>query len=154
MTSGCFFVFIPEQLKLSSNASLSLFNYSHNKSLKKKFYTTNPDSVLLKPLLFITLLCITLATQAQTVRKYSNEFLNIGVGAAAFGQSNAVVASTSNVNAGYWNPAGLMRLESPQVSVMHASYFANIANYDYIGGAMPLDDKSAVAFSMIRFGVD
>lgn len=109
---------------------------------------------LLKPLLFITLLCATIATQAQTVRKYSNEFLNIGVGAAAFGQSNAVVASTSNVNAGYWNPAGLMRLDAPQVSVMHASYFANIANYDYIGGAMPLDSKSAVAFSMIRFGVD
>src|SRR5699024_3266941 len=34
------------------------------------------------------------------------------------------------------------------------SYFANIANYDYIGGAMPLDEMSAVAFNVIRFGVD
>lgn len=96
-----------------------------------------------------------MSTQAQTVRKYSNEFLNIGVGADAFGQSNAVVATTSDVNSGYWNPAGLIDIEDYQISLMHAAYFANIANYDYIGGAMPLDDKkSAIGFSMIRFGVD
>jgi hypothetical protein len=37
---------------------------------------------------------------------------------------------------------------------MHASYFANIANYDYGAFAMPLDDRSAVSISLIRFGVD
>ena len=31
---------------------------------------------------------------------------------------------------------------------------ANIASYDYGAFAMPLDDRSAVAFSIIRFGVD
>lgn len=98
------------------------------------------------------LVCASLS--AQTVRKYSNEFLNIGVDAAAFGMANAVVATTENVNSGYWNPAGLINLEDNQISLMHASYFAGIANYDYIGGAMPLDDRSAVAFSVIRFGVD
>lgn len=103
----------------------------------------------------ILLLLGVFSLQAQTTKKYSNEFLNIGVGADAFGQSNAVVASSSDVNSGYWNPAGLLNIEDYQISVMHASYFANIANYDYIGGAMPLDDgKSAVGFSMIRFGVD
>ena len=90
----------------------------------------------------------------QTVRKYSNEFLNIGVDAAALGQSNAVVATTADVNSGYWNPAGLVYLENKQLSLMHASYFANIANYDYGAFAMPLDEKSAVAVSLIRFGVD
>lgn len=91
---------------------------------------------------------------AQTARKYSNEFLNIGVDAAAFGMSNAVVASTSDVNSGYWNPAGLLNLEDKQVSLMHAAYFANMANYDYAAFAMPLDEKSAVGLSLIRFGVD
>jgi hypothetical protein len=80
--------------------------------------------------------------------------MNIGVDAAAFGRSNAVVASTADVNSGYWNPAGLLALEDNQLSVMHASYFANIANYDYAAFAMPLDDRSAVALSVIRFGVD
>lgn len=104
---------------------------------------------------FLLLLLIVSATlSAQTVRKYSNEFMNIGVDAAAFGMSNAVVASSGDVNSGYWNPAGLVNLEDKQLSLMHASYFANIANYDYAAFAMPLDDKSAVGLSVIRFGVD
>jgi hypothetical protein len=98
------------------------------------------------------LLCLSLG--AQTTRKYSNEFMNIGVDAAAFGMANAVTASTGDVNSGYWNPAGLLKLEDKQISFMHAAYFANIANYDYGAFAMPLDDESVVALSIIRFGVD
>lgn len=108
----------------------------------------------LKKTLFVAILLLNCALIAQTTRKYSNEFLNIGVDAAAFGMANAVTASTGDVNSGYWNPAGLLNLEDKQISLMHASYFANIANYDYAAFAMPLDDKSAVGFSIIRFGVD
>lgn len=88
------------------------------------------------------------------MRKYSNEFLSIGVDAAALGMSNAVVSSTGDVNSGYWNPAGLLKLESKQASLMHANYFANIAQYDYAGFGMPIDDRSAFGVSLIRFGVD
>jgi len=108
----------------------------------------------LKKTLLFTLLLASFSLVAQTTRKYSNEFMNIGVDAAAFGMANAVVASTDDVNSGYWNPAGLLKLEDKQISLMHASYFANIANYDYAAFAMPLDDESVVAFSAIRFGVD
>lgn len=80
--------------------------------------------------------------------------MSIGVDAAALGMSNAVVASTSDVNSGYWNPAGLTQLEDHQVSLMHASYFANIAQYDYAAYASPIDDRSAWGISLIRFGVD
>lgn len=80
--------------------------------------------------------------------------MNIGVDAAALGMSNAVVSQTSDVNSGYWNPAGLVHLEDNQLALMHSSYFANIANYNYIAYAMPLDDRSAVGISLIRFGVD
>jgi hypothetical protein len=80
--------------------------------------------------------------------------MNIGVDAAALGMSNAVVSQTADVNSGYWNPAGLVHLEDNQLALMHSSYFANIANYNYIGYAMPLDDRSAVGISLIRFGVD
>lgn len=80
--------------------------------------------------------------------------MNIGVDAASFGMANATTASSANVNSGYWNPAGLLAIEDNQLSIMHASYFANIANYDYGAFAMPLDDRSAVAISLIRFGVD
>ena len=80
--------------------------------------------------------------------------MSIGVDAAALGMSNAVVSHTSDVNSGYWNPAGLLQLQDKQFSLMHANYFANIAQYDYAGFAMPIDDKSAVGISIIRFGVD
>ena len=103
-------------------------------------------------IVFLTL--VTLSSFGQTSRKYSNEFLNIGVDAAALGMSNAVVSTTSDVNSGYWNPAGLVHLEDNQLALMHSSYFANIANYNYIAFAKPLDDRSAIGISLIRFGVD
>jgi len=65
-----------------------------------------------------------------------------------------VVSSTSDVNSGYWNPAGLIHLEDGEVALMHASYFANIAQYDYAAYAKPIDDRSAWGISLIRFGVD
>jgi hypothetical protein len=103
-------------------------------------------------LFFLLLLCI--SSPAQTVRKYSNEFMNIGVDAAALGMANAMTASTNDVNSGYWNPAGLVHLEDHQMSLMHANYFANIAKYDYIAYANTIDDQSAWGISLIRFGVD
>lgn len=106
-----------------------------------------------KPLLVAFLFVCTFA-HSQAVRKYSNEFMNIGVDAAALGMANAVTASTNDVNSGYWNPAGLIGVEDKQISLMHASYFANIAQYDYAGFAMPIDDESAWGLSVIRFGVD
>jgi hypothetical protein len=107
----------------------------------------------LKKLTYLLLILFAFSAFSQTA-KYSNEFMNIGVDAAAFGMANAVTATTSDVNSGYWNPAGLVNLEDNQVSAMHANYFANIATYNYVGAAMPLDSKSAVGFSVIRFGVD
>ena len=88
------------------------------------------------------------------MRKYSNEFLNIGVDAASLAMANAVTASSKDVNSGYWNPAGLVNLEDNQLSLMHASYFANIALYDYAAFAKRIDDRSAMGISLIRFGVD
>ena len=107
----------------------------------------------MKKYLIILLFAVTFSF-AQTARKYSNEFMNIGVDAAALGMSNAVTSSSNDVNSGYWNPAGLIGLEDKQVALMHASYFANIAQYDYAAFATPIDEQSAWGISMIRFGVD
>lgn len=108
----------------------------------------------LKNKILAFLIVLPLLSKAQAVRNYSNEFLNIGVDAGALGMSKAVVATTNDVNAGYWNPAGLVNLEDYQGSLMYASYFAGIANYNYAAFAMPIDKQSALGFSVIRFGVD
>lgn len=93
--------------------------------------------------------------QSEIAPKYSNEFLAIGVGAGALGQSNSVVAGVNDVTAGYWNPAGLTDVDDwLQIGAMHAEYFAGIAKYDYLGVAKPIDDVSTAGFTFIRFGVD
>ncbi len=95
--------------------------------------------------------------QAQNVDApaYSNEFLAIGVGARALGMSKAYTAVANDVTAAYWNPAGLIRIKDKyQASLMHAEYFGGIANYDYGGFATKLDESGAIAFSVIRMGID
>jgi hypothetical protein len=87
--------------------------------------------------------------------KYSNEFLNIGVGARALGMSASQVASVNDVTSGYWNPAGLSQIGPKlQVAAMHSEYFAGIAKYDYASVGKAIDTSSSAAFSIIRFGVD
>lgn len=100
------------------------------------------------------LLLFTNLTYGQTA-KYSNEFLSIGVGARSLSMSNASVANTKDVTSGYWNPAGLTSLQTDfDAGIMHAEYFAGIAKYDYLGGAMALDTNSYLGVTVIRFGVD
>ncbi len=105
-------------------------------------------------LLLFTSLLIAGAGWGQ-VRKYSNEFLNIGVGARALGMGNANVSSVEGVESGYWNPAGLLTQKNDiEVGLMHAEYFASIAKYDYVGVSKRIDSNSVGAISILRFGVD
>ncbi|MEE4178097.1 MAG: PorV/PorQ family protein [Bacteroides sp.] len=106
-------------------------------------------------LFFFSLLSLlAFGSQAQAP-KYSNEFLSIGVGARALGLSNAFTALANDATAGYWNPAGLTRIQSNlQLSLMHTQYFAGIARYDYGALAFRSGDNNHFAVSFIRFGVD
>jgi hypothetical protein len=105
-------------------------------------------------LVIILILCFS-DTFSQEARKYSNEFLAIGVGARALGMSNAYVTTVDDVTSGYWNPAGLTQIKKDfQVGLMHAEYFAGIAKYDYGAFAAKIDSASAFGFSVVRFGVD
>lgn len=107
--------------------------------------------------LFILMLfaCCTLCGHTQ-FRKYSNEFLNIGAGARGLAMGGAQVASAEDGNAGYWNPAGLANvIDNPNLSLMHAEYFAGIGKYDYLSAAIPVAGSyRTLGFSLLRFGVD
>ncbi|MCB9360660.1 MAG: PorV/PorQ family protein [Flavobacteriales bacterium] len=109
-----------------------------------------------KRLLVILMLFGSVFSYAQTTApKFSNEFLSIGVGARALGMSNAHVTSVNDVTSGYWNPAGLTKIDKDfQVDLMHSEYFAGIAKYDYGAFAAKIDSSSAFSVSLIRFGVD
>ena len=107
----------------------------------------------MKKLLILIIFNATIS-HGQAIRGFSNEFLNIGVDAAAFGMGNAMSAATNDVNAIYWNPAGLVGINDYQGALMHAEYFQGIAKYDYVAFAKPLTTESTLAVAVIRFGVD
>lgn len=104
---------------------------------------------------FLLIICCVFF-QAQIVRKYSNEFLNIGAGARGLAMGGAVISNQSDVYAPMWNPAGLMGIDRDwQGAAMHAEYFESIAKYDYVSFAKALDNNGGViGISVVRLGVD
>jgi len=87
-------------------------------------------------------------------KKYSNEFLQIGAGARSLSLSKAVVASSANSSSIYWNPSSLVDLTESEIELMHASYFAGIANFDQISYAKKVNETDAAGVMLLRFGVD
>src|ERR1700756_2267876 len=83
-------------------------------------------------LLLIVAGCLLQQSGFAQFTQYSNEFLNIGAGARGMAMGNAQVASVTDGTAGYWNPAALANVRDvPQLSLMHAEYFAGVGKYDF-----------------------
>ena len=110
----------------------------------------------MRKLFFAAFLSSAVFAEAQILRKYSNEFLNIGAGARGLAMGGAVISNQNDVYAPMWNPAGLLGIDRDwQGAAMHAEYFESIAKYDYIAFAKPLDNNGGVfAISIVRLGVD
>ena len=109
-----------------------------------------------KPLWCLGLL-LAFGASALRAQKYSNEVLAIGVGARAQGMSGAQTALVGDISAAYWNPAGLSEISAPfQVGAMHAEWFVGVTQYDYLsfGKALNREQRSYLAFSLIRLGID
>jgi hypothetical protein len=100
-------------------------------------------------------LALPATAQSTKTPKYSNEFLTIGVGARALGMGKVQVSLADNATAGYWNPAGLVNQTHKYDGVlMHSELFSGVVKNDYAAFSMPIDDKSAVAISLVRVGID
>jgi Uncharacterised protein family (UPF0164) len=99
---------------------------------------------------------VAINTSVVVAQKYSNEFLNIGVGARAAAMGNTQAALADDVTAGYWNPAGLANIQgSPQLGLQHSEMYGSIGKFDYLGFVYPFKDSTrAVGLSVIRFGID
>ncbi len=88
-------------------------------------------------------------------QKYSNEFLQLGVGGRALSMGNSVVVSNQDYSSGYWNPSGMLMLENNlTLGLMHSSFFGGLAKYDFGSVSIKNSDSSAFGLSIIRFGVD
>ncbi|HAI81462.1 MAG TPA: hypothetical protein DCL65_10585, partial [Chryseobacterium sp.] len=111
---------------------------------------------MMKKIFFGLLIFSGIFSDAQIIRKYSNEFLNIGAGARGLAMGGAVISNQNDVYSPMWNPAGLIGIDRDwQGAAMHAEYFESIAKYDYVAFAKPLDNNGGVfAISIVRLGVD
>ena len=110
--------------------------------------------------IFITILmlaCISVAADSTDIHENAGTramtFLKIGVGAKAMGMGESQVAATDDLYASYWNPAGLTRLQNPQIALMHNEWFAGI-NHEFVGFALPLGNVGTVgaSASYLSFG--
>jgi hypothetical protein len=105
--------------------------------------------------IFLIVLLVFVAVTANSQVKYSNEFLSLGVGSRGLSMGNACVASSNDVTSTYWNPIGILKINSDaEIGLIHSAYSNKIAKYDYAGAAFKLSDSAAIGFSLIRFGVD
>ncbi|MCB0688155.1 MAG: hypothetical protein KDC53_16575, partial [Saprospiraceae bacterium] len=121
-----------------------------------KFSYTRKTLLFSAMLLAVSFSTMDLRAQGE-YRKYSNNFLSIGVGGRAHGMGGAVSATTSNVFATQWNPAGLAQGTAPiSVAAMHAEWFAGILNYDFIGVTKEFNQEKRAygALSVVRMGID
>lgn len=111
---------------------------------------------LLRHLVLLLMVLAVLPSFGQRkTRKYSNEFLNIGLGGRGMSLANARTAMTDDIYSMYYNPAGLASMEDDfEISYMHSEHFAGIAKFDFAGVAVPLKDRSTIGVGFIRFGVD
>ena len=105
----------------------------------------------------ITLLLFLAAnTTAVFAQKYSNEFLQIGIGARAQAMGHTGIALTNGAYSAYWNPAALANQTSEiELAAMHTEWFAGVGKYDYLGATYRRpESKHTFGASLIRFGVD
>ncbi|MGO9480667.1 MAG: PorV/PorQ family protein [Candidatus Kryptoniota bacterium] len=111
---------------------------------------------------FFVSFAIILLFQASRVRAqgegivlatYANDFLSIGVGGRALGMGSAYTAVANDVTAGYWNPAGLSKVEFPEIILMHDERYGGIVSYNYGAAAMKLSKDETVGISAVVLSV-
>ncbi len=118
-------------------------------------YVHNTQSMTKLTVVLVTCLVVGELQAQDNTPKYSNEFLNLGVDARAFGMGMSMTAHVQDVSSGYWNPAGLNGLKADyQLELMHSAYFGGVANYDFGAFAARLNDESVLGLSVLRFAVD
>jgi len=85
----------------------------------------------------IALFCLVLLFE-DTSSTYVGEFMELGVGARALGMGNAFVGLANDPTAFYWNPAGLAKIERPELFLMHSEDFDGIVVNNTIACVYPM----------------
>jgi hypothetical protein len=93
------------------------------------------------------------ALGGQRAGTSSMTFLKIGIGARAEGMGGAFVGMAKNVDALFWNPAGIGWIKKPQFAFHYLSWPADIY-YAAVGAAFPLRRWGTVGIVLGNLGTD
>ena len=104
-------------------------------------------------LLLFSVLC-SLAT-CVAPQAYAN-FDDLGSSARPMGMGNAYIAIATDVNALYYNPAGLARLYAPEVTSSYTRYLIGLGDESNLGGgylalALPLGEMGGLGIGYTNF---
>jgi hypothetical protein len=80
-------------------------------------------------------------------------FLDIGIGARSLSMGGAFVAIADDPTALYWNPAGIVSIESPMAHFYHSPWIADV-KFNHSAVVVPLDRSSTFGFFITSVTMD
>jgi len=108
----------------------------------------------MRPYFLISFIVLVTASSTNAASSFAGEFLALGAGARSVALGNAYVALANDPTATYWNPAGLTRLNTSQMHLMHAERFSGLVNHDFVALARPGRLVHGMGIALLRVGVD
>lgn len=125
-----------------------------NKTEMKKFIDYFFNKSYLKIIFSLLLLFSSLLfAQNPNLGTSGANFLQIPVGAKAAGMGGAVIGSIEDASSVFWNPAGLVKVNSLQAHFTHMNWF-DLFDFNAASLAYNVEDYGVFAISMIVFGTD
>lgn len=79
------------------------------------------------------------------------QFLKIGIGARPTGMGESFGAVANDVNALYWNPAGILNVDRLSVGFSHTKWLGEMS-HNFAGVVIPMGESDAFGVSMIMLG--
>ncbi len=90
-----------------------------------------------KSILLNIIFCFVFISFLYSAGETSFNFLKISQGARQAGMGEAFTGIADDVNAVYWNPAGLAQLTRQQACLLHSVWLVDV-NYEYLAYAIPV----------------
>ena len=106
--------------------------------------------------IILCLILLSVPAFSQNVSKVGTTaagFLNIDVGARAVAMGSAFTTICDDASAVYWNPAGLGRVQSPQVMFSHTEWLVDVT-FNYAAVLVPMQNVGTLAASATFLTMD
>jgi len=104
--------------------------------------------------IFITVLIIFTFTSIAYAGRYAGDFMLIGPGVRAVGMGSAFTAVADDGSAAFWNASGIAQMQRPNLEVMRAFLYENLAAYDFVTFSIPLPAKTTIGMSYTQLSID